>query len=78
MADQPKAFFTKAQFSKLVEQTAHETQLSYMDTIIHLCEKHNIELEDARKYVSPVIKGKLEAEARQLNFLPKMGQLPVD
>ena len=71
-------FLTKAKFSKLVEVTSVQTKMSYMDTIIHLCEKNNIDLEDARKFISPTLKGKLEAEAMTLNFLPKSNTLPVD
>ncbi|MDC0308791.1 late promoter transcription accessory protein [bacterium] len=48
-----------------------------MDAIIHLCEVYDIELEDVRKYISPVIKTKLEAEAMNLNFLPQENSLPI-
>jgi replication initiation and membrane attachment protein DnaB len=70
-------FMTKARFSKMVESTVIEKQLSHMDAIIHLCEKYQIELEDCKKYVSPVIKQKLEVEAMNLNFFPKGNELPV-
>jgi len=70
-------FMTKARFSKMIESTVHEKQLSHMDAIIFLCEKYNIELEDCKKYVSPVIKQKLEVEAMNLNFFPKGNELPV-
>jgi|TARA_B100001093_G_scaffold277143_1_gene264863 hypothetical protein len=48
-----------------------------MDAIIHLCEENNIEIEDIRKYISPVIKNKIEAEATNLNFLPQQNCLPI-
>jgi hypothetical protein len=48
-----------------------------MDAIIHLCEVYDIELEDVRKYISPVIKNKIEAEAMNLNFLPQENSLPI-
>jgi hypothetical protein len=48
-----------------------------MDAIIHLCDKHNIEVEDCKKYVSKVIKEKIEVEAMNLNYFPKQGELPV-
>lgn len=70
-------FMTKAKFSKLIESTVRELQVSYMDAIIHLCEKHNIEVEDCRKYVSAVVKKKLEVEAMNLNYMPKVGELPI-
>ena len=68
-------FLTKAKFSKLVEQTVFEKRLSYMDAIVWLCEQHNIEIEDVRKFINPIIKDKLEAEARRLNFLPRTNEL---
>jgi hypothetical protein len=46
-----------------------------MDAILHLCEENNIEPEDIKKFISPIIKGKVEAEAMQLNFLPKKATL---
>ena len=68
-------FLTKAKFSKLVERTVIEKRLSYMDAIVWLCEQHNIEIEDCRKFINPIIKDKLEAEARRLNFLPRQNTL---
>jgi len=71
-------FLTKSKFSKLVEQTVFEKRLSYMDAIVWLCEKHNIEIEDCRKFINPIIKDKLEAEARRLNFLPRTNELSFE
>tara|TARA_A100000171_G_C2129633_1_gene145831 strand:+ start:1597 stop:1746 length:150 start_codon:yes stop_codon:yes gene_type:complete len=49
-----------------------------MDAIIHISENIDIELEDIRKFISPTIRDKLEAEAMNLNFLPRQNTLPVD
>jgi hypothetical protein len=49
-----------------------------MDAIIHLCTKHEIELEESKKFISPIIKNKLEAEAMNLNFLPRQNTLPIE
>jgi hypothetical protein len=46
-----------------------------MEAILHLCEKNDIEPEDVKKFISPIIKDKLEAEARNLNFLPRQNAL---
>ena len=64
-------FLTKSKFTKLIESTVAELKIPYMDAIIKVCEKNEIEIEDIRKFISPVIKDKLEAEAMELNFLPK-------
>ena len=46
-----------------------------MEAILHVCDKNGIEPEDVKKFVSPVIKNKVEAEAMNLNFLPKQNTL---
>jgi len=49
-----------------------------MDAVIHLCEKHEVELEEVKKFISPIIKNKIEAEAMRLNFLPRQNSLPIE
>jgi len=68
-------FLNKTKFSKLVEKAVGELRISYMDAILYICEKNDIEPEDVKKFVSPIIKGKLEAEAMGLNFLPKTNSI---
>lgn len=71
-------FMTKAKFAKIIDSIVIEKKLSYMDAVIHACEQYGIELEDSRRYVSTVIKSKLEAEAMKLNFLERSAELPFD
>ena len=73
-----KQFLTKSKFAKMIESSVTKDKLSYMDAVIHLCDQHNVELEEVRKFISPVIKNKLEAEAMNLNFLPRGNQLPIE
>jgi|TARA_R110000737_G_scaffold348824_1_gene383589 hypothetical protein len=68
---------TKKSFSSMIESFVFRNRMTYMDTIVHLCEKNNLELEDVKKYLSTTIVEHLESEARQLNFLPKQNQLDV-
>jgi len=68
-------FLTKTRFSKLIERTVIEKTIGYMEAILLVCEKHNIDPEDVRKFVSPIIRDKLEAEAMQLNLLPKINAI---
>ena len=68
-------FITKSKFTKLIEKTVADLKIPYMDAIIKVCETNDIELEDIRKFISPVIKDKLEAEAMDLNFLPKKNSI---
>ena len=68
-------FLTKSKFTKLIEKTVAELKIPYMDAIIKVCENNEIELDDVKKFVSPVIRDKLEAEAMELNFLPKKNSI---
>ena len=49
-------FLTKSKFSKMIEEAVVQKKLSYMDAILDICEKNDIEPEDVRKFVSPIIK----------------------
>ena len=68
-------FLTKSKFTKLIEKTVSDLSIPYMEAILHVCERNGIEPEDVKKFVSPVIKNKVEAEAMNLNFLPKQNTL---
>ncbi len=70
-------FLTKTKFSKMVEKAVIDFRLSYIDAIVHLCDKNDIEMEDVNKFINPTLKEKLEAEAMRLNFLPQQNTLPV-
>ena len=75
---QEKTFLTKSEFAKQIETTVQSHKSSYMDAVIHLCEKHEVELEEVKKIISPIIKNKIEAEAMRLNFLPRQNSLPIE
>ena len=64
-------FLTKSKFTKLIESTVADMKIPYMDAILHVCNKNGIEPEDVKKFISPIIRDKLEAEAMDLNFFPK-------
>ena len=68
-------FLTRAKFTKLIVSTVAEKKMPYMDAILQLCEKNDIDIEDIKKFISPIIKNKLEAEAMNLNYLPKKNSL---
>ena len=68
-------FLNKSRFSKLIESTVAENTIGYMEAILLVCSDNNIEPEDVKKFISPVIKDKLEAEAMSLNFLPKTNSI---
>lgn len=73
-----ETFLTKSKFSKMVLDTVRQKNLSYIDAVVWLCEKNNIDIQDTKKYINPIIKDKLEAEAKQLNMIPGGNTLPLD
>ena len=68
-------FLNRAKFTKLIEESVIQNKISYMESILDICDKNDIDPEDVKKFVSPIIKNKLEAEAMSLNFLPKENSL---
>ena len=68
-------FLTKSKFTKLIEKTVSDLNIPYMEAILHVCDKNDIEPEDVKKFKSPIIKAKVEAEAMQLNYLPNLNTL---
>ena len=73
-----KEFLTKSKFAKMIEGSVNKYKLSYMEAVIHLCTENDVELEEVRKFISPGIKNKIEAEAMRLNFLPRGNELPIE
>lgn len=68
-------FLNKSKFTKIVEETVIDKKITYMDAVLYICEMNSIDPEDVKKFISPIIKGKIEAEAMSLNFLPKQNTL---
>jgi|TARA_B100001094_G_scaffold312701_1_gene349648 hypothetical protein len=68
-------FLNKSKFTQLIEKAVVDMHISYMDAILYLCDKNDIDPVDVNKFISPIIKGKLEAEAMNLNFLPKTNSI---
>ena len=69
-------FMNKKKFTKMVEDCVRTKSMSYMDTVVYLCEQNNLEIEDVKKYIAISIKEKIEFEAMKLNFLQKSESLP--
>ena len=61
-----------------LEKFVIETGESYIDAIVHYCNKHQLEIEVIPKLLNKAIRSKIEAEASSLNLLKeKLCQLPV-
>ena len=65
-------FMTSAKFSQEVETIAVTNEdMNYIDSVLHLCEINEIEVESVSKLISKPLKEKLKYEAQQLNFMKK-------
>ena len=65
-------FMTSAKFSQEVEKIAVKNEdMNYIDSVLHLCEINEIEVESVSKLISKPLKEKLKYEAQQLNFMKK-------
>ena len=73
-----ETFLNKPSFTKMVENKVLDTKQSYMDAVLDLCNRLDIDPIDVKKFVSPVIQGKIEAEAMTLNLIPKQNTLQFD
>tara|TARA_R110001583_G_scaffold142306_1_gene294595 strand:- start:62 stop:295 length:234 start_codon:yes stop_codon:yes gene_type:complete len=73
-----ETFLNKPNFTKMIENKVLDTKQSYIDAVIDLCEKLDIDPIDVKKFISPVIQGKIEAEAMTLNLIPRQNTLTFD
>ena len=71
------ALNTSKTFALIIENIVKEKKITHMDAVLWYCEKEAIELEAVGSLVSKGLKEKIEANARELNFLPKQAQLPI-
>ena len=63
---------TAARFSQEVEKIAvSNSDMNYIDSVIHYCEVNEIELDSINKFISKPLKEKLRHDAQQLNFMKK-------
>jgi hypothetical protein len=63
-------------FSLEIEHLVNTSDMTYMDAIVYTAASKELEVEIAAKLLNKNIKNKLEAEARDLNFLPRESKLP--
>ena len=65
-------FMTAAKFSQEVEKIAlSNSDMNYIDAVLHLCETNEIEVESVPKLISKPFKEKLKYEAQRLNYMKK-------
>lgn len=69
--------FDRTMFSAEVEKEVANKKCSYIDAILGLCEKYEIEPDTIAKLISKPIKEKLSVEGQKINLLPKKNSLPI-
>ena len=68
---------TTKTFSLKIESIAQEKRITHMEAVLWHCKKEGIEPDTVGNLISKALKQKIEANARDLNFLPRHAQLPV-
>jgi|TARA_B110000908_G_C10168540_1_gene409652 hypothetical protein len=73
------AVMTPKKFAMMIEGMVNAGlgQTTYMDAILDYCEKHQMEPDAVAPLISKPLKEKIEANARTLNFLPRVATLPL-
>ena len=71
---------SSADFVKTIDDFAREKNIEYIDAVVEYCRQHNIEIETAAAIIksSPLIKSKIQAEAEELNILPRTPKLQFE
>ena len=60
-----------------IDSIVKDLNITHMDAILYYCDKEGIEPDSVGSLISKGLKEKIEANARDLNFLPKRAQLPI-
>lgn len=68
---------TSKTFSLQIENIVQEKNLTHMEAVLWYCSKEGIEPDTVNTLISKALKEKIEANARELNFLPRQAQLPI-
>ena len=73
------AVMTPKKFAMKIEEMVIKGKggVSYMEAILEYCEKHEMEPDAIVPLISKPLKEKVEADARELNFLPRVATLPI-
>jgi len=60
-----------------VEKIIKKKNCSYMDAVLQICEKHEIDPSYIAKHLSKPIIEKIKVEGQSLNLLPRTSRLPI-
>ena len=71
------SLMTPKKFSMSIEKLAKDSESTYLDALLDYCEKNSVEPEQIKPLITKSLKEKVEVDARNLNFLPKVATLPI-
>ena len=60
-----------------VEKVALDKNINHLDAVIWYCQKNELEPDSVGRLITKGLKEKIEANARELNFLEKTATLPI-
>ena len=71
-------FFSPARFAQEIESLVQvNTNMNYIDAIVHFCDQNAIDLESVPKLISKPLKEKIKYEAQELNFLKRTSRAKI-
>ena len=68
---------TSKTFTLVIENIVKEKNLTDMEAVLWYCEQEDLDPDGLGTLISKGLKEKIEANARELNFLPRQAQLPI-
>tara|TARA_Y100000389_G_scaffold177989_1_gene190745 strand:- start:469 stop:702 length:234 start_codon:yes stop_codon:yes gene_type:complete len=77
MADDKNTIHTPKTFSLEIEKIAFKKRCTHLEAISIYCEQIGIEPVSTAKLLTKSLKEKVEANAIDLNYLPKSAKLPM-
>ncbi len=75
-----KKFFCPTKFAQEIESLVlNNSDMNYIDAIVHFCDKNNVDVESVPKLISKPLKEKIKCDAQELNFMKRTtrAKLPV-
>jgi len=68
---------TPTKFSLSIENKVLQGDCTHMEAVLDYCEKNDLDPSHVKPLLTKSLKEKIEVNARQLNFLPRVAQLPI-
>lgn len=70
-----KKIIDKRTFTALVEEYVYQKDVPYIEAVLAVCKEKDLDPGQVKALLSVSIKESIEAEARDLNYLPKVSSL---